>query len=42
MFEILMGVPQMRDLWNGLKQRRRAKRLSGDEKELFQKLGKAL
>jgi hypothetical protein len=42
MVEILLGVPQMRDLWNDLKQRRKTKRLSADEKELFEKLGKAL
>lgn len=42
MFEILMGIPQMQNLWDDLWQRRKEGALNGDEKELFEKLGKAL
>jgi hypothetical protein len=42
MFDILMGIPDMRDLWDDLRQRRKNGKLSGDDQELFEKFGKAL
>ncbi len=42
MFEIRMGVPEMKHLWDDLKSRTKVNSLSGDEEELFKKFGKAI
>jgi len=40
MFDILMGVPEMKEFWDDLKSRKKNNELSGDEKELFKNLVK--
>lgn len=42
MFEIRVGIPEMKDFWDDLKRRKKEHSLSGDEEELFKKFGKAL
>jgi len=42
MFEILMGVQEMKEFWDNLKTRKKSNELSEDEKELFKKFGKAI
>ena len=42
MFEILMGVPEMKEFWDDLTTRKKKNELSGDEKELFKKFGKSI
>ena len=42
MFKIRMGVPEMKDLWDSLEAKSRAKILSKVEAELFKKWRKAL
>lgn len=42
MFDILMGIPEMKTLWDDLTRRKKEGSLSGDEQELFKKLGKSI
>lgn len=42
MFEILMGVPEMKAFWEDLKKQKKGGSLSGDREELFKKFGKAI
>lgn len=41
MFEIHMGVPEMEEFWNDLKEKNRNGTATKDEIKLFKKLGKA-
>lgn len=42
MFDILMGIPDMKVIWDDLRSKKKAGSLTGDEKELFKKFGKAI
>lgn len=42
MFKVRMGVPEMKEFWDDLLQRKKTDKLNSDEKELFMKLGKAI
>ena len=42
MFQITMGVPEMLDFWNELKQKVREGNATKKEQQLFRKLGKTM
>ena len=42
MFEIHMGVPEMEEFWNDLKQKNKSGKLIKKEAQLYKKLGKTL
>ena len=42
MFKIHMGVPEMKELWDDLKEKVKNGTATKDEKKLYKKLGKAL
>lgn len=41
-YEILMGVPEMQRLWDGLQRKNRAGTATKDERQLYKKWGKAM
>ena len=41
MFDITMGVPEMKEFWDDLKKRVKDERASKSDKKLYKKLGKA-
>lgn len=41
-FTIRFGVPEFKSFWNGLVEKHRAEKLSGEERKLFNRIGKAM
>lgn len=42
MYKIRMGVPEMQEFWDNLLKRKKSGDLNSDEKELFNRFGKAI